>query len=769
MKSNKYFLIGNPKRKRFSFGYSNFLGDFGVIDLIITIWIITLIVVFWISFKILIALASTFILFCIWIILVKQFGNEKSYDFVFNFLKYRFKFKEMLNIDENINSSIILEVDEGFNLMSESNDYLQKIINKLDDFIKNYYGSFKIINLNSNWNLQEHFNHFKKNYVHQKSEALKLLQSNLYDYLYALKKSKLNNRIFFIFEKPNDKQLQQIKAFNFDLKLKQCDSHVLLNLKKQFFYKAKESWNKIETLDKKLIISKAKFQRNVSFGWLINLFSDPQFSFSLEINSINATEKIKFIKRLNKQKINYRVANEIESAKKEWISQANKKLLEEVILYNEELKLISLITIFEEDKLQNYQSLELKNQYKSNFKLYKSYFNQQKDWNNFWGWNNGVFPTTNETIANAFPYLNLSYIDKKGFFLGRIEKRYPFIFNSWQLTNQTNFHTMILGNSGSGKTCLMKYLLAGELVLNNQQTIILDPHNEFTFLKATEIDLSNISFNPLVFWNINHNNFDEMIQKKIFFLKEFFTLFYQEQFNQKMAQDIQTLLLKIEKNLKNKKEIIIKNQQLCMKDLKINHFLLEPIVNGIYQIFNQPETFSLKDQIIVINLKNLFLIEEQTKNLILFLFINRLKEVIYSNQNSSKKIALYIDEAAKFLRSKFLLKQISPLFSEARKFNTKITIATQNFADIFNPINNQILLTNILANCSNMFIGYLKNDQKQLLDTFLKEGGSEPLSIKEHQHINKKQGHFLFIKDNKRYAFESLYDKKINAFLKIKT
>lgn len=159
--------------------------------------------------------------------------------------------------------------------------------------------------------------------------------------------------------------------------------------------------------------------------------------------------------------------------------------------------------------------------------------------------------------------------------------------------------------------------------------------------------------------------------------------------------------------------------------------------------------------------------EEQTRNIILFLFIKRLKQIIYSNQNSSTKISIFIDEAAKFLRNKFLLAQISPLFSEARKFNTKITLATQNLIDVFNQNNDQVLLANIFTNCSNMFIGYLKNDQRQLLDLFLKEGGSEPLSKQEHQHINKKQGHFLFIKDEKRYSFECLYDEQINNFLEI--
>lgn len=570
MKFDKRFLIGSPKQKRFSFGYSNFWGDFGFIDLIITIWIIILIIIFWISFKTIVAIISTFGFILIWIILVKQFGNEKSYDFIFNFFKYHFKLKQILNLDKNNEIFFVLEIKSGINLENESQNKIQKIISELNIFIKNYPSSCKIINLNGNWDLQEQCRHFQEKYNQQESNILRNLQSNLYDYLYALRDSNLNNRIFLVFIDPNEKEMKLIETLSMELDLKQCDYQTILQLKNNFFIKAKEAWNKIETPEKKLIVSKAKFQREVTFGWLIYLFFEPKLSFSLEVNSVKQNEKIKLIKKLNKQKTNYATNNEIEASKKEWLNQTNKKLLQEIILYNEELKLINLITIFEEGWEQNYQNFELQNRYKTNFRLYRSYFRQKKDWDNFWGWNNGVFPTTNETIANAFPFLNLSYIDQNGFFLGRIEKRYPFVFNSWLLKNQTNLHAMILGNSGSGKTTLMKYLLAGELSLSDQQTIIIDPHSEFSFLdesKANIIDLSNTFFNPLFFENINHDNFDEQIQKKIFFLKEFFYLFYYDQLNPIMAQNIQELLIKIENKLKKKKEIILMGKELSIEDL----------------------------------------------------------------------------------------------------------------------------------------------------------------------------------------------------------
>ncbi len=769
MKFKKHFLIGNPKRKRFSFGYSHFFGDFGIIDLFITLFIGVLIFAFWIIFDFLSAFILSVGFILIWTILIKQFGNEKSYDLIIDYFKYRSKFKEIKNVSSKEENIIILEIKGGINLGIETKNNVQMIIDKLNNFIKIYPGSLKLIKLNSSWDIQGQLDNFKEKFNAEKSLNIKNLQINLCDYLYELEKKKLNNRLFLIFNNPKPKELELIDNLNFDLPLERVEEEIIINLKNTFFDQAKENWNKIETPDKDLIISRAKFQREVPFGWLIYLFFESKFSFSLEINSVDATDKIKLVKKLNKQKLNYRTENEIEERKKEWLSESNNKLLEEVILYNEELKLINLITIFEETNEQDYQNLEFQNRHHSNFKLHKSYFNQQNDWNNFWGWNNGVFPTTNETVANAFPFLNLSYIDEKGLLLGRIEQRYPFIFNSWLLKDQTNLHTVILGNSGSGKTTLMKYLLAGELALSEQQTIIIDPHDEFNFLEKTKIDLSESFLNPLFFENVNPDNIKNEIQKKIFLLKEFFYLLYKDQLNQDMAQQIQKLLFDIEEKLYEKKDLLFQNIELKIGDLEIDHYLLKPITKGIYQMFNQTEKLDLKNEQIIINLKKLFLLEESTRNIILFLFIKRLKNIIYANQNSSKKISIFIDEAAKFLRNKFLLEQISPLFSESRKFNTKLTIATQNLVDVFNNSEDQVLLANIFANCTNMFIGYLKNDQRQLLDSFLRDGGAQPLSEKEHQHINKKQGHFLFIKDDKRYSFESLYDLEINKFLKIKS
>ncbi len=63
-------IIGNPKRKRFSFGYTNFFGEFGLIDLGITLFVILIIILNFIYLSFIISFLLAILIIVFWILLI---------------------------------------------------------------------------------------------------------------------------------------------------------------------------------------------------------------------------------------------------------------------------------------------------------------------------------------------------------------------------------------------------------------------------------------------------------------------------------------------------------------------------------------------------------------------------------------------------------------------------------------------------------------------------------------------------------------------------
>ncbi len=771
-------IIGNPKRKRFSFGYTSFFGEFGLIDLGISLFFISIIIVNFIFSKFIIALVTSLFLIVFWILLIKQFGNEKSYDFIISFLAYHFSYKKIKNEVLIMDSKeVVFKVKNGFNLELFEIKEIDELLEKFNHFIKLYDGQFKIMKYNSGFQSQKNCDFIYDIYLNEKVLKKQQLQEIFYEYSSDLAELEFNNEIFFILKNPNKTQLSFIKNIDLGFSLEMVDNKEFDQIKSSLFKEAEVKTSKIIG-EKEFIVSKAKFKRNVNFGWLINLFNSSQVSFILEVDSLNFDQQQKVIKRLNKQKLNYKTNNEIEEVEKEYLVEANKEVMADIILSKEELKMIDLTTIFVKDDteiplINQYKIFEKNNYYCSGFKLIKEYFNQKNALKNAFEWNNGIYPTTNETISNSYPFGNQSYIESEGFFLGTIDDRYPFIYDSWSRKNKSNWHTILLGSSGSGKTTLMKYIIAGEIATHKGRHIIIDPHDEFRIFaenfNGIVYKLNKIKLNPLKFVGVTEKNFYEQIQKKILSLKEMFHLIYKNELNPDFNQQLQKILILLEEELTNRKEEIMNNYEFKFSDLSISEEeIFAPIIHGVYKMFNEYEELDFNYKIMVLEAKELFLMEEEFKNTIIFLIMNRINEEIFANQNGGK-LNFYLDEAGKFLRNDFLIKKLSPLFSEARKFNTKITIATQNLTDLYNGKSIDVNLSNIFSNASNLFIGYLKNDQIDLLNDFVSSGRGREITDVEHKHMNKKLGHFLYLSDENRYCIISFYDEVINEIIGIKS
>ena len=88
-----------------------------------------------------------------------------------------------------------------------------------------------------------------------------------------------------------------------------------------------------------------------------------------------------------------------------------------------------------------------------------------------------VFPAS--SVANLFPFSYSGKNDKNGFYIGRDQNGSNIIIDfDRRAEDKTNGHILILGNSGEGKSYLMKLIITN-VIMAGKKVYILDPDNEY--------------------------------------------------------------------------------------------------------------------------------------------------------------------------------------------------------------------------------------------------------------------------------------------------
>lgn len=88
-----------------------------------------------------------------------------------------------------------------------------------------------------------------------------------------------------------------------------------------------------------------------------------------------------------------------------------------------------------------------------------------------------VFPAS--SVANLFPFSYSGKNDKNGFYIGRDQNGSNIIVDfDRRAEDKTNGHILILGNSGEGKSYLMKLIITN-VIMAGKKVYILDPDNEY--------------------------------------------------------------------------------------------------------------------------------------------------------------------------------------------------------------------------------------------------------------------------------------------------
>lgn len=147
------------------------------------------------------------------------------------------------------------------------------------------------------------------------------------------------------------------------------------------------------------------------------------------------------------------------------------------------------------------------------------------------------------SVANLFPFNYSGKTDEKGFYLGRDKYGSNIIvdFNK-RSDDKTNANTLILGNSGQGKSYLLKLIICN-LLESGTSVIILDPESEYMDLTLNldgdYIDLTSGQYKINVLepkrWNDDETFIDDdlealpepfkkttVVSQHISFLKDFF-------------------------------------------------------------------------------------------------------------------------------------------------------------------------------------------------------------------------------------------------------
>jgi len=298
-------------------------------------------------------------------------------------------------------------------------------------------------------------------------------------------------------------------------------------------------------------------------------------------------------------------------------------------------------------------------------------------------------------------------------------------------------HTLITGVTGSGKSRLAA-LLCKELAQIGAHVSILDPHNEYTDLLATDNKYqihkvcqnnndsnvkydNNVNFRSISFYekDINANTLAKLIpslspqqENKIY---EVFNELNSATFNSKsfINKLIDDLNFELEANYSNRMELIHKCHIESEKYTKNHPEFIDKYIRGIKSITDNGKADKTKVLTALIskindlrisqlfgNIEPNWLIEsphsvdvlniDYSTNEYIRRFINSILHYLLRKKNSDSFRILIIDEAHMLLNDVTITSQlVKQLLREARKFNLSLIFVSQNMNDIPIEIRNQ--------------------------------------------------------------------------------
>lgn len=325
------------------------------------------------------------------------------------------------------------------------------------------------------------------------------------------------------------------------------------------------------------------------------------------------------------------------------------------------------------------------------------------------------------SVANLYPFNYSGKTDPGGFYLGRDKFGSNIIVDfDKRDDDKTNANILILGNSGQGKSYLLKLILCN--VLESGKTVLcLDPEHEYVELAENLggcfIDLMSGQYiiNPLEpkAWDENGSFGDRdapqaflqrtKLSQHISFLKDFFRCY--KDFDDRHIDTIEIMLGKLYGNfnisdstnftklntedypiLSNLYELIegeYKGYDSSKHQLYTAE-LLQEILLGLHSMcmgaeskFFNGHTNVTSDRFIVFGVKGLLQASRNVKNALLFNVLSFMSDKLLTEGNTVASI----DELYLFLTNLTAIEYIRNFMKRVRKKESAVILASQNLED----------------------------------------------------------------------------------------
>lgn len=325
------------------------------------------------------------------------------------------------------------------------------------------------------------------------------------------------------------------------------------------------------------------------------------------------------------------------------------------------------------------------------------------------------------SVANLYPFNYSGKTDPGGFYLGRDKFGSNIIVDfDRRDDDKTNANILILGNSGQGKSYLLKLIICNVLEAG-KVVLCLDPEHEYVELAENLggcfIDLMSGQYmiNPLEpkAWDENGGDRDgdapqafrqrTKLSQHISFLKDFFRCYKDfddrhidtieimlgklyEQFNISDRTNFAKLIAKDYPILSNLYELI-EDEYKGYDNSKYQLYtaeLLQEILLGLHSMcmgaeskFFNGHTNVTSDRFIVFGVKGLLQASRNVKNALLFNVLSFMSDKLLTEGNT----VACIDELYLFLTNLTAIEYIRNFMKRVRKKESAVILASQNLED----------------------------------------------------------------------------------------
>lgn len=349
------------------------------------------------------------------------------------------------------------------------------------------------------------------------------------------------------------------------------------------------------------------------------------------------------------------------------------------------------------------------------------------------------------SVANLFPFSYSGKTDPHGFYIGKDEGGSNIIVDfDRRAQDKTNGHILVLGNSGEGKSYLMK-LLIENAILSGKKVYILDPDDEYKDLTislgGTYIDMMATDFvinvlEPRIWTKERKQDCAEdeqslddeflgdeppsfkqktRLSQHIAYLRDFFKVF--RNFSDDELDTIEEMLIETYKRaritidtdlsqLKPRDYPILSNLFSVIEDrllnyeddykqaIEIGHPLmytkellqnigrgLKPICTGTYSSYFNGVTNIPNANFIDFSVKSALTTNDNLKNAMFLNIFSFMSHKFLTEGDCN----LFIDELHEFVNNETAIRYINSFMKRGRKKNSGVCIGSQNVEDLMKP------------------------------------------------------------------------------------